>query len=137
MSDNQTFWKTVKSFFTDKDETISDNDEISEKLNSFFSDIVKNLNISQYEDHLVNTNTDTTDDPILRAKEKFHQIIQLIQCRYENRNNTFCFSNIRHTEIEKESNKLDFSKFSPNWDIPAKTVEDNIDIFTPILHTYH
>ena len=59
MSDNKTFWKTAKSFFTDKDETISDNDEISEKLNSFFLDIVKNLNISQYDDHLVNTNTDT------------------------------------------------------------------------------
>ena len=60
-SDNKTFWKTVKTFFTDKgvnhdrillveeNETISDNNEISEKLNNFFADIVKILNIPQYE----------------------------------------------------------------------------------------
>ena len=52
MSDNKTFWKTVKPFFTDngvnqdrillvkENETISDNDEISEKITNFFADIV-------------------------------------------------------------------------------------------------
>ena len=29
-------------------ETISDNNEISEKINSLFADVVKNLNIQQY-----------------------------------------------------------------------------------------
>ena len=61
--DNNIFWKTVKPFFTDKgvnhdrsllleedDKTISDNDEISENINNFFADIVKNLIIPQYED---------------------------------------------------------------------------------------
>ena len=154
VSDNKSFWKTVKPFFTDKgvnhdrillveeNETISDNNEISEKLNNFFADIVKNLNIPQYEDHLVNT--DNIDEPILRAKVKFknHQSIQLIKCHYENKNNTFCFnknntfcfSNITHTEIEKELTNLDFSKSSSNSDIPTKSIQDNIDIFTPILH---
>ena len=47
-----------------------DNDEISEKLNNFFADIVKNLNILQYKDHLVNT--DNIDDSILRTTEKFN-----------------------------------------------------------------
>ena len=95
---------------------------------------MKNLNIPQYEDLLINT--DNIDDPILRAKEKFktHQSIQLIKCHYENNGNTFCFRNITHTEIEKELNKLDFSKSSANSDIPTKTVKGNIDIFTPILH---
>ena len=75
--------------------------EISEKLNNFFGDIVKNLNIPQYEDHSVNT--DNIDDPILIPKEKFknRQCIQLIKCHNENKSNTFCFSNITHTEIEK------------------------------------
>ena len=61
--DNNIFWKTVKPFFTDKgvnhdrsllleedDKTISDNYEISENINNFFVDIVKNLIIPQYED---------------------------------------------------------------------------------------
>ena len=43
-------------------ETVSDNDKISEKLNNFFGDLVKNVNIPQYEDHLVKT--DNIDDPI-------------------------------------------------------------------------
>ena len=75
VSDNQTSWKTVKPFFTDKgvnhdrillDEenlTSSGNDEISERLNKFFADILKNLHIPQYEDHLVYTNN--IDGPIL------------------------------------------------------------------------
>ena len=39
--------------------------------------MVKNLNIPQYENHLV----DNIDDPVLRAKEKSknYQIIQLIK----------------------------------------------------------
>ena len=74
VSDNKTFWKTVNPFLTDigvnhdrillaeENETISDNDEISEKLN--------------------------IDDPILIGKEKFknHQSIQLIKYHYENKN---------------------------------------------------
>ena len=55
VSDNKIFGKTVKSFFTDKgvnhnrillveeNEIISDNDEISEKLNNFFAGIVRNF----------------------------------------------------------------------------------------------
>ena len=100
MSDNKTFWKTVKPFFTDEgfnhdrilmareNETIPENNEISEKLNNFFADIAKKLNIPQYEDHLVNT--DNFDDPILKAKENFktHQSNRLIKCRFESKNNT-------------------------------------------------
>ena len=92
------------------------------------------MNIPQYEDHSVST--DNINDPILRAKEKFknHHSTQLIECHHENKSNTFCFSNITHTEIKKELNKLDFSKSSPNSYIPTKIVKDNIDIFIPILH---
>ena len=36
--------------------------------------------------------------------------------------------------MEKELNKLDSSKSSPNSDIPTKIIQDNIDIFIPILH---
>ena len=115
----------------EENETISDNDEISEKLNNFFADIVRNWNIPQYENHSAKSDN---IDPILRTKEKIknHQSIQLIKCQYEN-NSTFCFSNVTHTVIEKELNKLDSSKPSPNSHIPTKKVKDNIDIFTPIL----
>ena len=104
------------------------------KTKKFFADIVKILNIPQYENQLVST--DNIDDPILRVEEKFknHQSIQLIKCHYENKNRTYCLSNIAHTEIEKELNKLDSSKYSPNTEIPTKTVKDNFEVFKPILY---
>ena len=84
VSDNKTFWKTVKPFFTDEgvnhdrillveeNETISDNDEISGKLNNFFANILKILNIQQFGNYSVNS--DNIDDPILRAKENLKTI---------------------------------------------------------------
>ena len=57
---------------------VQENDEISERLNKFFADILKNLHIPQYEDHLVYTNN--IDGPILWAKEKFkNHLIKLTQ----------------------------------------------------------
>ena len=118
----------------EENETISVNDEISNKLKNFSADILKNLKVPQHEDHLLNI--DNIDDPISRAKEKFknHQSIPLIKCHYENKNSTSYFNKITHTEIEKELSKLDSSKSSPNLDIPTKIVKDNIDIVAPILH---
>ena len=63
VSDNNTFWKTVKHFLSDKivskeqtlfvenDEIISGDSKIAESLNSFFSSIVKNLKIPGYRPH--------------------------------------------------------------------------------------
>ena len=63
VSDNKTFWKTVKPFFSDKiiskeqillvenDEIVSKDGKIAESLNSFFSSIVKNLKIFGYRPH--------------------------------------------------------------------------------------
>ena len=63
---NKTSWKTIKPNFTDKginndnitlaedEETVSDNKEISETLNNFFSEVVTNLNLSQYDNPTVN-----------------------------------------------------------------------------------
>ena len=91
------------------------------------------MNIPRYEDHSVNTND--IDDPTLKTKEKFRNCrsIQLIKCHCENKDNTFCFSNITHTEIEKEIKKLDSSKSSPNFDNLTKILKDYIDIFTHML----
>ena len=71
------------------------------KIKQFLFGHSKKIEHSAYEDHLVNT--DNFDDPILKAKEKFknHQSNRLIKCRYENKNNTFYFSNITYSEIER------------------------------------
>ena len=78
--DNKTFWKTIKPYFTDKGinhdnitlvenkETVSDNREISETLNNFFSEVVTNLNLPQYNDPTVNV--EDIEDQVARAVEK-------------------------------------------------------------------
>ena len=143
--DNKTFWKTIKPFFTDKDvnhdnitlveneETVSDNKEISETLNNFFSEVVTNLNLPQYHDPTVNV--DDIEDPVARTVEKYknHPSIRLIKENYRNTNNTFHFENVSVKDIEKELKNLLSSEAAKDTDIPTKVIKANIDIFTPIL----
>ena len=79
--DNETFWKTIKPYFTDKGinhdninlvenkETVSDNKEISETLNNLFSEVVTNLNPPQYDDPAVNV--EDIEDQVARAVKKY------------------------------------------------------------------
>ena len=59
VSDNKTFWKVIKPFFTnkstfgrnikliEKEEILKDDTEIAEELNLFFFNAVKSLNIAE------------------------------------------------------------------------------------------
>ena len=62
VTDNKSFWRTVKPLFSDKNSSFSkitlienelllnDDEKISSTLNDFFSNVVSNLNIPPYED---------------------------------------------------------------------------------------
>ena len=129
-----------KITLVEDDETISENEQISESLNNFFADAIINLNIPQYEDPTSN-NINGIDDPVLRAIEKYknHPSIKLIKTNSEN-NASFRFQEIQTIEIEKELKNLDCPKASQDSDIPTKIIKDNIGIFVPALLTefnYH
>ena len=66
----------------ENEETVSDNKEISETLNNFFSEVVTNL--AQYDDPTVNI--EDIEDPVARAAEKYenHPSIRLIKESYRN-----------------------------------------------------
>ena len=143
--ENKTFWKTIKPYFTDKginhdkitlvenEETVSDNKEISETLNNFFSEVVANLNLPQYDDP--SENVEYIEDPVARAVEKHknHSSIRLIKENYRNTNNIFHFDKVPAKENEKKLKNLLSSKATQDSDIPTKVIKDRIDIFTPIL----
>ena len=70
--DNQTFWKTVKPYFSDKgsnsrritllenDSILTDDKDIAKTINNFFINITKNLNVKPYKDSsLTNINERT------------------------------------------------------------------------------
>ena len=85
--DDKTFWKTIKPYFTDKDinhnnitlveneETVSKNKEISETYNNFFSEVVANLNLPQYDDPTVNAKISRIR---LQEQSKNIRIIQVL-----------------------------------------------------------
>ena len=112
--DNKIFWKTIKPYFTDKGinhdnitlvenkETVSDNKEISETLNNFFSEVATNLKFPQY------VHVEDIEDPVAGAVEKYknHPSIRLIKENCRNKNNTFRFENVSVREIQKEPIKL-------------------------------
>ena len=85
VNDNKNFWKIVKPLFSEKVNTnetitlvennniISSEIEIAEKLNAFFSNIVKELNIKVKEDLLCDVSD--INDPVERAIQKYKTIL--------------------------------------------------------------
>ena len=117
VSDNKTFWKTVKPFLSDKivskeqillvenEEIISEDSKIAESLNSFFSNIVKNLKIPGYRPHN-DSLFENVSDPILQVILKYrnHPSILTIGEVCKNKSNKqplFSFSEVTRDEILK------------------------------------
>ena len=81
ISDNKTFWKTLKLFISNKcrssenmilvkgDDTVSDKGQVANIFNELFANVVKNLNITINADIL--SDTKGIDDPVLIATEKY------------------------------------------------------------------
>ena len=141
--DNKQFWKVVKSLFSDKSNSGSkinliENEEyaktemkILEVLNSFFSNVVKNLKIPQYSNF--DPIAQNIEDPTLKAigKYKNHPSILTIQAKYKGRIIFFCRSNY----IEKEIFDLETKKASQISDIPPTIIKENVDVFADFLCT--
>ena len=141
VNDNKKFWKIVKPLFSEKVNTnenitlvennniISSEIEIAEKLNAFFSNIVKELNIKVKEDLLC----DVSDikDPVERAIQKYknHPSIQMIKETFDS-NKTFSFDLVSSDTIFKEILSLDTKKATHSNDVPTKIVKANADLFS-------
>ena len=86
--DNKKFWKTVKPFLSDKSinsdkihlnengELINNKTKKAEALNEFFSNIVKNVKIPEYEN--LNRNFEKFKDPVLKTILKYENHASII-----------------------------------------------------------
>ena len=144
VSDNKLFWKVIKPSlldkssvkeqinFVEKREILKTDLETAEVLNTFFGNIVKNLEINQYSnfDPVINH----VKDPTLRAilKYKDHPSILAIQNNCKN-GIKFAFEEIDLASIEKEIHNLKMNKASQSSDIPTKIIKENVDIFAEFL----
>ena len=143
ITDNKKFWKTVKPFLSDKSKTsdkihlnenaelLNSESEIAEVLNNFFSNIVKNVKIPEYEN--LNQNFENVEDPVLREilNYKNHPSITVIKEKLKN--SVFSFYEVNKDKIKKESNRLNKNKASQKSDIPIKIIHDNVDIFADFI----
>ena len=145
VTDNKLFLKSVKPLLSDKSrirdrinisekgEILKTESETAETPNSFFSNIVKNLNISRYGEF--NPVTENIADPTLKTifKCKDHPSRLAIQSNREKE--TFRFSNVNIEEINKDILRLDKNKASQHSDILTKIIKENLDIFADFLCT--
>ena len=136
VNDNKKFWKIIKFLFfekvnTNENITVIDNNNIisseigiAEKLNAFFNNIDKVLNIMWYDVSNIN-------DPVERAIQKYknHPNIQIIKETFDN-NKTFSFDLVSSDSIFKEIVLLDNKKATHSNDVPTKIAKANADLFS-------
>ena len=144
ISDNKTFWKTVKPMFSDKktsnininlvenNDVISEDKKIADCFKMFFENTVKVLNIDMDPNIL---STSNHEDIILHNIEKFKKHPSIINIKEViNLDTTFTFNFITFDNMVNKINNLDLTKSNPLTSIPTKIVVGNSDIFAPILY---
>ena len=104
-------------------------------MNTFFSNIVINLNVP--EDHEYEGISRNISNPILKAIVKYrnHPSIKAIK-RVSNSNDLFSFDIFlldRENNL-KEISSLDHTKACQESDIPTKIIKEKADIFLEVLH---
>ena len=117
-TENRKFWKAVNPLFSEKTlrkesiilkehaKTITDNKKISETLNNFFSNIVKNLNIdSDLSDITSQTNN---ADPVFRVFEKYanHPSVFKIKRKMSDKGLNLSLKYATRNKIAKEIHNL-------------------------------
>ena len=108
---------------------MSSETEVAEKLNSFFSNIVKELNIKVKEDLLCDVSD--INNPVERAIQKYknNPSIQMIKETFS-RNKIFSFDLFSSDTIFKEILSLDTKKATHSNEVPTKFVKAIADFFS-------
>ena len=158
ITDNKTFWKTVKPFFTDKIKTkskitlieknivsqegqekivsekiITEDQAVAEVFNNFFINIVPNLKIST--DHGYDNDFIATDDQVTNAVNKFRNHSSIIMIKNKKvADQSFSFGPVTYDDVLKIVNTLDIAKASQQSDIPTKILKQNSDYFAEYFY---
>ena len=142
LTDSKEFWKNVKPLFSDKpgksqknivliekDEIISKDEKVADKLNNFFIKSVGNLDIKHYTPP--NENVADNLDDIIKQYENHPSILKIKE--HINVVNKFKFSEITVNNINEEIENLDPLKASIKDDLPAKILIKCKDIVSEHL----
>ena len=131
ITDNEKFWKIVTPFLLDKvlsterinlienDKIINNDNDTANLMNTFFFNIVINLNVPEYHDY--DGISRNISDPILKAIVKYrnHPSINAIK-RVSNLNDLFSFDIVDREKNFKETGSMDHTKACQETDISTK-----------------
>ena len=133
------FFKTVKPLFSDKlksnekftlvaiDKIFTQDTEVAEKLNSFFSNVAKNPKIPEYNE--TNPLAEEIANPILKSVLKYDKHPSVTAIRNLNIRSHFEFSFVSVDDALKEIKKLNCRKAAQSTGILVKTLKDNVHIY--------
>ena len=143
---NRKFWQTVKPFLSEKNKSkekitlikndgiISDDLEVANTFNKFFSNVVKNLKIPE---KFANNNLPQilSKHPTLNAimKYKNHPSMDVIK-KISHGLSSFYFSRFDKKTVLNEIKKLKLSKAVQDSDIPVKILKENSDFFAEYIY---
>ena len=144
ITDNKTFWKTIKPLFSEKNNPggkitliengtiISEDIKVANTFNDYFTNVVKTLNIQESitEDEV----EDSIEDCISRY-ENHESIIRIKQ--NINIDNIFQFSASNLENMEKKINDLNIHKPTTINHIPAKILASVKDISSNYIHYFY
>ena len=125
--DNKIFWKGVKLLLSNKiisdekitivegDKIIRSDEETAKVLNEFFSNVVTNLNIPQFNQ--IDRTSDNISDPVIKAimKGRTHSNVTAIKENCTSKSN-FNFLFIEKVDILKEIKLVQLNKATQNFD---------------------
>ena len=119
----------------DKEEIIIGDYNTAKVLNTFFSNIVSNINIAEYSNCKPLANN--ISDPVLKCVVKYRNhpsILAIGEVFNKHPRLSISFSKINRGEILREILKLETSKACQDTDIPTKITKENADIFADISY---
>ena len=145
VADNKTFWKYIKSLFSDRSSnsnkiTLVEKDLIAEKnaetFNNFFTSVVSNLNIPLYQDPFIDSHQteNRIGHLILRIIKQYKNHPSIIAVNNQNMDRGFSFKEITKSEINLDILNLDSSKVCQVSDLLTKIIKANSDISTEFIH---
>ena len=147
--DNKRFWKTVKPLFSEKhingkkitllegDKIISEDREVAEILNTFFSNIIDNLELKKDDKILYDTEHNMSDH-ISTIIEKFKSHPSVLKINELNEDNAvFHFDTISEETLLNIIATLDKKKATAQGGIPTKFLIDYNDIIASSMCTIY
>ena len=116
----------------DNDNIKSNENEVANTFNDFFSNIVKNLKIPEYQCEN-DLRSRLSNHPALKAIMKYrnHPSINIIQ-HFSQRYSSFYFSQFEKNTALKEIRRLSSKKAVQKTDIPVKILKENADFLLNI-----